>query len=466
MTESKKATLIKNLKYVFEPRSTAVIGASPTPGKLGNVLLKNLMGGTYKGKVYAVNPKYEQVLGQPCYPDVWKINGRVDCVVVATPAETVPKILEQAGRRGARGAVVISGGFSEVGRNDLEEELGRVALRHSIATVGPNCLGVYNPYTGVDSGFNPPYKSGRPGPGSISFVTQSGAVGACTVDLAAHYGTGMAKFVSYGNGTVLNEADYLRYLARDKKTESIILYVEGAKDGRQLFEALRETNRRKPVVAMKAGKYGKAMEAAQSHTGNIAGNYMAYRAAFRQARVTEAESFEEIFDFIRIFNQPLPRGRRVGVITNGGGMGVLTADALEMHGFTMPEFEAGTYRALRKLLPAYANVKNPLDLVGDAGVETYAQAIELLMRDGEVDSILIVVLYQTPSIDERVDGVIIRASDDRRKPVAAILVGGQYTEENRKILEKEGVPTYSSPTTAVKALQKLTEYAGFREVVG
>ena len=457
-----KEKLLENLRYVFEPKSIAVFGASPTPGKLGNVVMKNLVLGEYAGKIYPVNPKYDEVLGHKCYGNVLRVKEKIDCAIVVTPAETVPKIINECGRMGVRGAVVLSGGFSEVGRNDLEEELAKAALRYNISLVGPNCLGIYNPYARVDSNFNPAYKSGRPGPGSISFITQSGAVGACTIDIAAHYGVGIAKFISYGNGSVLNEADYLEYLENDKQTKSIILYIEGAKDGRKLFEAMRKVNRKKPIVAMKAGKYGKAMKAAKSHTGNLAGNYLAYRAAFRQAKVTEAENFDEIFDFIRIFNQPLPRGRRVAVITNGGGMGVLTADALEMHGFSMPELEEKAKTTLRKMMPGYVNIENPLDLVGDAGVGAYDKAIELAMQDKNIDSLIIIVLYQTPRIDERILGVLTRASDDRRKPVAVISVGGSYTEEKRRVLEGYGVPTYAYPLAAVKALEKLTVYSEYR----
>lgn len=458
-----KKKLIKNLKYVFEPKSTAIVGASPTSGKLSNVLMKNLINEKYPGKIYPVNPHYDNVMGHRCYDTIEQIKGPVDCIVVATPAATVPKILQQAGKKGVKGAVVITGGFSETGRADLEEKVAKTAYKHNIALVGVNCLGVYNPYARVDSNFNPPYKSGRPGPGSISFITQSGAVGACTIDLAARYGVGIAKFISYGNGTVLNESDYLEYLATDKKTKSIILYIEGAKDGRRLFEVMKKVNKKKPIVAMKAGKYGKAIEAALSHTGNLAGNYLAYKAAFQQAKVTEAENFDEIFDFIRVFNQPLPKGNRIGVITNGGGMGVLTADALDVCGFSVPEFEPKIQKALRRSLPNYANVKNPLDIIGDATVRRYEQSIELVMQDRNIDCLLIVVLYQTPPIDERLLGVLIRASDDKRKPVTVVSVGGDYTEKNRKILEGYGVPTYSSPMAAAKALRKLADYANFRK---
>ncbi len=370
-------SLNKNLRYVFDPKSTAIIGASPNPGSIGNVIMKNLVEGKYAGKIYPVNPKYDEVMGFKCVSKITQIKGRIECVVISIPAQAVPEVLRQAAKKGAKGAVIISGGFSEAGRTDLENQIRAIALRHNIALVGPNCIGVYNPYTGVDSGFNPPYKSGRPGKGRIALISQSGAVGACITDVAAKYGIGISKFVSYGNAAALNESDYLEYLSDDKKTDSIVLYIEGTKNGRKLFETLDRINHRKPVVVMKAGRYGKAAEAAKSHTGNIAGNYLAYHAAFRQARVTEAEDLEEIFDFIRVFEQPLPNGKRIAIVTNGGGMGVLSADMVEQNKMEFCEFGAKTCKQLKKILPWYASVRNPLDLVGDARVELYSKVISI-----------------------------------------------------------------------------------------
>jgi acyl-CoA synthetase (NDP forming) len=307
------------------------------------------------------------------------------------------------------------------------------------------------------------YKLERPNAGSIAFVTQSGAVGSTVVDLAAHYGMGISKFISYGNATVLDESDCLEYLMHDEDTETIILYIEGAKDGRKLLKTMKKVNKAKPIIALKAGKAAGGQAAAMSHTGNIAGSYLAYQAAFRQAKVTEAAGLIEVFDFVKIFGQPRPKGDRVAVITNGGGIGVLTTDYIEEEGLTLAEFSEKTKEELAKILPSYGTVANPLDLVADAGVDAYSKAIEVMMDDPNIDALIIAVLTQTPPIDERIIHVLTRASDDRRKPMATISIGGTYTEVYRRILESKGVPSYNSPQAAVKAMERLITYANYQK---
>ena len=426
--------LVKNLKYVFEPSSVAIIGASNTPNKLGNVLMKNFTEGGFEGKVIPVNPKYETVSGKKCYQTITSVSGRIDCAIIATPAETVPQVLEECGKKGIRGAIVLSSGFGESGKTDLENKLREAAERNDIACIGPNCLGVLNPYNHVDSIFLPMYKMERPKPGSISFITQSGGVGTCIVDVAAHYSVGFSKFVSYGNGAVINEIDLLEYFIEDKKTEEIVLYLEGTKDGRRLLEVMKWANKEKPIIALKAGKYGGALKAAKSHTGNLAGNYTAYKAAFRQAKITEAESLDELFNFVKIFRQPLPKGRRIMVITNGGGLGVLAADAMEENGLMLAEPTEETLKKCSAAVPSYATVSNPLDMTADATVEGYATVIDAVMDDENIDGIILMALLQTPNLDERMLDVLIKASDDRRKPIVAVAVGGHIPMLNEKSL--------------------------------
>ena len=456
---------IKKLRYIFRPRSVAIVGASATPNKIGNVLVKNFIDGRFMGKIYAVNPKYKELLGLPCYPKVSSIPGQVDCVIIATPAATVPSVVEDCGKKKVNGVVVLSGGFEEIGRQDLASQMKSYSDRYNMPIIGPNCLGVFDPYSRIDSVFLPRFKLERPKPGNIAFVTQSGAIGSTVIDLAAHYGMGISKFISFGNGTVLDESDFLEFLEQDKETEIIILYLEGVKDGKKLLRWMSKVNRKKPIVVLKAGKYAGAMAAAKSHTGNIAGSYMAYKAAFLQAKVTEADGLDELFDFVKIFGQPHPVGKRVGVITNGGGMGVLTADAIEEYGLEIASFSEDSRKGIRKILPDYGNVGNPLDLVADAGVDAYAKAIEIMQNDPNIDALVIIVLTQTPPIDERILGVLTEASDDRRKPVITISVGGDYTDTYRKALESRGVPSYGSPLSAIKALKRLVEYAEWRRKI-
>jgi acyl-CoA synthetase (NDP forming) len=280
-------------------------------------------------------------------------------------------------------------------------------------------------------------------------------VGSVVVDLSAHYGVGISKFVSYGNATVLDESDYLEYFLHDKETEVIILYIEGVKDGQKLLKTMTKVNKVKPIIVLKGGKGAGGQAAAMSHTGNIAGSYMAYHAAFKQARAVEAQGLYELFDIVKVFSQPKPKGNRIGVITNGGGVGIITADCIERRDLELAKYGKETENKIKKILPSYGNVGNPLDLVADSGVDAYRKAIDIMMASPEIDILAIVVLTQTPPIDERIIHVLTKASDDRRKPIVTISIGGLYTEAYRKILESNGVPSYNSPNAAIEAVERL-----------
>jgi acetyl coenzyme A synthetase (ADP forming)-like protein len=458
--------MLERLKQAANPRSVAIVGASPTQNKIGNIVLRNFLDTKFPGKVYPVNPKHAEIYGLKCYARVGDVPGNVDCVIVATPAETVPQVVKDCAMKKVGGVLILSGGFEEVGRTDLAIKIKEIADANDMPVVGPNCLGIYNPYAKLDSVFLPAYKLERPKPGNIAFVTQSGAVGSTVMDLSAFYGLGFSKFISYGNSTVLDESDYLEFLMHDKETEIIILYMEGAKDGRRLLQTMKKVNKIKPIIALKAGRGLGGQAAAHSHTGNIAGSYMAYQAAFKQAKVTEAEGISEVFDIVKIFDQPKPKGNRTAVLTNGGGIGVLTTDAIESEGLALAQFSNDSQVELRKILPPYGNVANPLDLVADAGVEAYAKAIDTLMKDPGVDALIIVVLLQTPPIDERIIHVLAAAASSGIKPIATISIGGTYTESYRKVLESKGVPSYNSPLAAVKAMERFITYSRYRGQIG
>ncbi|MEM3030186.1 MAG: CoA-binding protein [Candidatus Micrarchaeia archaeon] len=455
-----------NLEAIIAPKSVAVVGASRDPGKIGHTILKNFVDGGFAGKVFPVNPKAEELLGLRCYASVGDIKEKVDCAVIAVPAAAVPGVLRECGEKGLGGAVVISGGFSEVGNTKGEEEIASIAKEYGLAVIGPNCLGVLNPATRFDCIFLPLFKMGRPPVGDIGFMSQSGAVGSCIVDLAAHYHIGVSKFVSYGNATVIDEADLLRYFAEDPQTRIIVGYIEGVRRGKEFFSALKEVAKQKPTIFLKAGVSRRGAEATLSHTGSLAGSAEAYRAVFKQAKAIEAHTLMELFYFAKAFDQPLPQGRRVGVITNGGGYAVLAADAIEEFHLELAEFSEKTKKALEPALPSYANLKNPLDLVGDADAERYRIALEALMADDNIDILVITVLFQTVSIDSRVVNVIAKAADERRKPIIVVSTGGEYTELHRRILESYRIPTYHSPTAAMKAAEKLADFADLQRKLG
>ncbi len=452
---------VKNLKYVFEPDSVAVIGASSKSSKLGNVVLRNFLEGAFEGPIYPINPKYKRILGLKCYPSVSRVKKGIDLAIIATPAHTVPSIVEECGKKGIKGVVVLSAGFREAGNYELEKELKKNAKKYQIALIGPNCLGVLNPHKRVDSIFFPIYKFGRPKPGSIAFVTQSGGVGSCVVDLASDFGIGFSKFVSYGNAACLDESDIMEYLSKDKETDAILLYLEGTKDGKKLLDRLKKITPKKPVIVLKAGRGKDASKAAYSHTGALAGNYLAYKAAFRQSKAIEVSDVAELFQTVNLLSQPLPKGKRVGVITDGGGLGVLTADAIEENGLELASFSKKTTSNLVGILPSYGSVGNPLDLIADADAERYKKAITALLDDSNVDSVIVVVLFQAPAVDSSLLDIIIRASDRKKKPILIVAMGGEYTTDSRKALDSYGVPTYISPSYAVEALKRVTDYSLF-----
>lgn len=456
---------MRNLDPIFEPKSIAVIGASHEPGKIGHVITKNFIDGGFMGHVYPVNPSADEILGLKAYPSVADVPGKIDSAVVAVHAELVPSILQQCGEKGISGVVVISGGFAEVGNHKLEQQLIDVSKKYDLNVIGPNCLGVLNPAARNDSIFLPIYKMGRPKVGDISFISQSGAVGGCIIDLASRAGIGMGNFVSYGNASVVDETDLLEYLAEDEKTRVIVAYMEGVKRGREFMEVAKKITHEKPVIVLKAGRGKAAQEAAKSHTGSLAGSHEVYKAVFKQCRIIEADGLEDLFNFSKILDYPICSGDRIGIITNGGGTGVLAVDEIEKNGLQLAKFSDSTKEALRKILPTYANATNPLDIIGDADSARYEQAIDLVMKDQNVDFIVIIVLFQTVAIDSRVVNVIVKARDKGRKPIAVISTGGEYTEFHRRIMDSYGVPTYGSPEDALKAVARFVQYCKSKKPV-
>ncbi len=450
---------VKNLDSVFSPKSIAVIGAAREPNKIGHVILRNFIEGGFAGEVYPVNPNASEILGMETFASVSKIGGDIGSAVICIPAKFVPQAMQDCADAGVKGAVIISGGFSEVGEKELEMKVKKIADESDIALIGPNCMGVLNPSARVDSIFLPIYKLGRPHVGPISFISQSGAVGGCIVDLAARAGLGMSVFVSYGNATSINETDLLNYLSMHAPTKTIVSYLEGVRDGRAFRDALCSVAKDKPVVVLKAGKSKSGEAAAKSHTGSLAGSADVYSAVFRQCHATEAQTLDELFDFAKIFDQPKAVGTRVAVVTNGGGNGVLAADAVEEEGLSLAEFSSETNKALSEFLPQTSRVHNPLDLIGDADSARYERALNAVAKDPNVDALVVIVLFQTAALDSSVVNVIVRLAQTQKKPVVVVSTGGEYTEMHRRILDSYGVPTYPSPSSAVRSLRMLVEYS-------
>jgi len=437
----------------FDAKSVAIIGASRTHGKIGNVILHNFVK-HFDGKIYPVNPNTDKIFGKKCYRKITSIPYNVDLAVIAVPAQIVPFVLQECVVKEVKGAIIISGGFSEVGRKDLQKDIEEVVAKTKMRVIGPNCIGVFDPYSGIDSLFLPELKLNRPKKGGISFITQSGAVGSLVLDKLAVQGFGISKFISYGNAVDINEVDALEFLGRDKNTKIICMYLEGAKNGRKLIEVARKI--KKPIIVVKAGKTQEGKQAAASHTATLAGNDLVYNAAFEKAGIIRADGITEMFDFARVLlEQPFAKGKHVQIVTNGGGFGVLATDTIIESGMKLARMNSETRHTLKKRLPTHAVVSNPLDLVGDATPEDYKIALHALEDDEKVDAVLCLILFQTAGMGPGVVKIISDFSKNNDTPIVVCSDGGDFTQKQVKEFERLRIPVFDSPKRAVNALSCL-----------
>jgi len=452
------------LDAFFKARSVAVIGASSKPGKIGHEILRNLALYEYKGRVYPVNPKADEILGLKCYPSVLDIPDEVDLAVIAVSSELTPKVVEECGRKGVKAIVIVSGGFKELGGRyrQIEEEVVKTARRYGMRIIGPNCIGIFDGETRIDTFFQSRERMLRPPKGPISFMTQSGTFGCTMLEWAAESGIGMSKFVSYGNRCDVDEADLIRYFAEDPDTKVIAIYLEGLSDGRKFMEVAREVSPKKPIVVLKAGRTEAGSKAALSHTGWLAGSAAIYDAAFKQCGVIQAVNFEELFDMAKALAlQPPAEGPRVAMVTNGAGPCVMAADALVERGLKLAEYEPVTLEKLRAELPPYCVPGNPVDLTGSATSRDYEVAMRALLEDPNVDLLMPFFVFQDTPLDEGIIGVVAEMRE-YGKPIVCCAAGGPYTREQVRKLEELGVPVYPIPERAVAAAYALVAYGEVR----
>ena len=445
-----------NLDPFFHAKSIAVIGASREPGKVGNTILKQLMGRDFK--LYPVNPKATDVLGLKSYASVLQVPAKVELAVIATPGPTVPGILDQCGKKGIRHVVIISAGFKEVGNVKLEKELQDKLKGNKITCIGPNCLGIFDAHSHMDMLFLPKERLKRPHAGVISFISQSGATGSAVLDLAAYENYGFAKFISYGNAANVDESDLLDYLAKDPDTKVICMYIEGIHDGRKFLETAKKC--KKPIIVIKGGVTEAGGKAAKSHTGALAGSADVYFGAFKQANVIVAHKMEELFEFAKLFEKIRIRacGDRVQVITNGGGYGILTADAIVHYGLRLAT-PGKPIKALQKVFPPHVVVSNPIDVLGDATTERYKLALEAALKDTNNDGILLITLTQTPLLDNELLVQVVReAYEKAHKPIILVSTGSEYALKLKKQFEAVGLPCFTFPSNAVRAFAAYAHY--------
>ncbi|MFQ5881371.1 MAG: acetate--CoA ligase family protein [Candidatus Methylomirabilales bacterium] len=429
------------LEALFRPQSVAVIGASSAPEKLGYQIFKNILDAGFPDKVHPVNPKAAEILGHPCYPAIGALPDRVDLAVIIIPAPFVADTIRECGSRGVKGAIVVSGGFSEIGPEGevLQGKLLEAAQEAKVAVIGPNCQGVNNPHHPLCASWPLLTRPGR-----VAVISQSGTVGAALMDWASQEELGVSTFVSLGNRADVDEADLITYFAQDPHTETIAIYMEGVKIAPKFLQAVRQCQ--KPLVVLKAGRTPKGRKAAESHTRSLAGRDEVYEGAFRQLRIHRATDLEQLYDFSKAFSYlPRPKGRRLLIVTSSGGSGILATDMAEMTGLDVAPLPDEMAGRLRARLPKHCIVGNPLDLTGDATAETYRQVVEAAAPHFDA----VALIFGDP-----IPGASAVVSKD--PPQLVIYLGGAEVERQERLLfHRKGIPVFPTPERGIRALGEL-----------
>lgn len=445
---------------LFKPRSIAVIGASADHLKLGHTVLQNILKGGYKGKVFVVNPHAKEVLGVKAYRTIDAVPEKVELGVLVVPAPVVPEVAEECGRAGVKALIVIAAGFREIGKAGLarEKQLVHTVKHYGMRLLGPNCLGLIDTVHKLNISF----ASAMPEYAPVAVLSQSGAMCTAILDWAKEAGVGFSAFVSLGNKGDLEENDFLEAWIGDPKTKAVLGYLEGIADGPRFLEAAQALTKQKPFVLAKAGVSDEGAAAITSHTGSLAGADDVLNAALRRAGVTRADTIEELFDYTLAFaTTPLPAGNRVAIITNAGGPAVMTTDAVAKAGLTMATLSEATKQTLAKVLPEEASLHNPVDCIGDARASRYQVALATVLKDKDVDAVIVLLTPQAMTEITATAEVIIQASKESRQTVVASFIGGQAVEAGLEKLQRAGVAAFLYPERAVRALTALTEYSAY-----
>ncbi|MFB6128591.1 MAG: acetate--CoA ligase family protein [Halorhabdus sp.] len=447
------------LDTLFAPERVAVVGATESDGSVGRAVMENLLDG-YEGDVVPVNPSSEAVFGLECYDDLTQTEG-VELAIVVVPPGIVNDVLRQAGEVGIRDIAVITAGFGESGSEGVEREreMTEIAEEYDINLVGPNCLGVISTSVGMNATFTE--KAAMPG--NISFMSQSGAFISAVLDWAGDHNVGFNDIVSLGNKAVLDERSFIDYWGDDPDTDVILGYLEDIENGREFIDTAREVTTDTPIVAVKSGRTEAGASAAASHTGAIAGSERAYEAGLEQAGVIRANSVQELFDYATILgDQPLPESNDIAIVTNAGGPGVMATDAIGDSALEMASFTDETLEALEDAMPSEANIFNPVDVLGDASAETYEDALDIVLDDPNVGSVIVVSSPQSIDFEDLAE-VMIDKHEEYGVPMAASLMGGETAQVPAEMLGEAGIPSYFDPARGVDSLDALWEYAEIRD---
>lgn len=454
-----KTNLINLLEKFFYPKKVALVGASNNPEKFGYTIMKNLQKAEIT--IYPISRSDDEILGVKAYKSVLDIPDDIDLAIIIIPAKYIPDLFEDLHKKNIHHAVVLSGGFSEIGEEGekLENSLKEIAKKYNIRFIGPNCVGIINKTINFNGTFIM-----DPDKGDISFISQSGALGAASVYWLRERGIGLSKFASIGNSTDIGFSELLKIISEDKHTKVIALYVEGVKDGREFMDAAKYASEKKPLVILKAGKSPEGAKAVSSHTGSLAGSHKIFEAVIKQVGAIEVDNLYDLFNVSLGFAfQNLPKGNKVAIITNAGGAGVLTTDELSKYGLTLATFTQESRKKLDETLIPIASKSNPIDVIASGNKKDYYNATKIALEDKNVDAVIVCCVVPTfmgMTRTEHAEGVYEAIKDSKtEKPVIAVWMAGEIAKPGTEFLEQHRIPTYNDPQTAAKVLGLMYQYA-------
>ena len=447
---------MSHIQGMFDPKTIALIGATEKEGAIGRTIMENLLRSKDRS-VFPVNPQTSKILDMKSYPSIKDAPEHVELAIVATPARIVPVVLEECGKAGVDGAVIISAGFKEIGEEgiQLESKIDQIRNKYGMRIMGPNCLGFVRPVLGLNASF----LRGNPQPGNIAFISQSGALGSAILDWAVSAGIGFSMFASLGSMIDVDFGDMIDFLGDDKDTKSILIYMEGVGNARKFMSAARSFARRKPIIILKPGRFEQSARAVHSHTGAMAGDDAVYEAAFRRAGVVRVGEIAELFDAAKVLDsKKLPAGSRLAIVTSAGGPGVMATDALISLGGELAQLSEKSMEQLNSFLPPYWSKANPVDLLGDATVEKFAKAITICLNDPMVDGVLIIYVPMDSAPSTKLAQAVADIAKNATKPVIATWMGAKDVEEGRLIFVNNSIPTYNTPEVAIRTYMNMCKY--------
>ncbi len=453
------------MDFLFNPKNVAVVGASGKMGKIGYEIMNSLL--NTKANIFPVNPNENEIMGRKCHRSLLDIEENIDLMVISLNASQIKDVIVEGCRKNVKGAVIISGGFAEMGEEGkkLQDEIVKIAKGCGMRIVGPNCIGILSPRSNFDTFFQSREAMKRPGPGPVSFMTQSGTYGVTLLELLEEEGIGVSKFISFGNKVDVDENDMLDYFYSDNDTRIIAAYLESFSNGRKFFKLSEKVSLKKPIIVLKAGKSAEGTRAAKSHTGAMAENFLIFEGASKQSGVITVDDIEEMVDIIKILSmQPLPKGGNILLITNGAGPCVVTADAVGNSKYLkMAELTEDQKVSLKGILPEFSIISNPLDLTGSATPQWYENVLEILKDGNNIDIFVLYFVVPNAPIYRNIEKIYNLFSKNWGKTIIAVIAGGEYSKKVSRNIEDLNVPVITTARRLVNALDKIVGYTQWKE---